>query len=195
MPRRREDRASTEAAARREAGPSAPVAPDTEIAAALRALAEEVGELRRELETLRDGPRPLPAATQGAHGWEAQAAPVTSGPLWARGLESPSPRRPTIPRLALEIAFLLAIATLAGVASLEPPVIVGLLAAAWALVALSEWLAWRSSRREAELLAGIARSEPHLGSDLGWLVPPLEHTAELDEVSASTTKLPPRGLE
>lgn len=184
MPRRRDDELQEEReTAAADAG--------AEVLDALHALAEQVGELQRELESLRYQQRALPPAPAEAAGWDQPRTLVSSGPAWTRSLDSPSPRRPAVPRLALEIAFLVAVAAAAALARLDPLAIVGVVAAAWLLVAALEWLAWRSAKREEELLASTALGGPRVESDLSWLAPPLEQTAELEEPRARAAKLPP----
>lgn len=59
-------------------------------------------------------------------------------------------------RFALEAAFLIVLAVIAGLAELRPTTIVLVMGAAWLLVAAIEWLAWREAprmtRREAVAL-------------------------------------------
>jgi len=50
-------------------------------------------------------------------------------------------------RFALEAAFLIALAVVAGLAELSPTTIVLVMGAAWLLVAVIEWLAWREAPR------------------------------------------------
>jgi hypothetical protein len=50
-------------------------------------------------------------------------------------------------RFALEAAFLIALAVVAGLAELSPTTIVLVMGAAWLLVAVIEWLAWREGPR------------------------------------------------
>jgi hypothetical protein len=50
-------------------------------------------------------------------------------------------------RFALEAAFLIALAVVAGLAELSPTTIVLVMGAAWLLVAAIEWLAWREGPR------------------------------------------------
>lgn len=59
-------------------------------------------------------------------------------------------------RFALEAAFLVALAVAAGFAELSPTTIVLVMAGAWLLVAVIEWLAWR----EAAPLTRVVREEP-----------------------------------
>jgi hypothetical protein len=162
-----------------------------EVVAALHALTDQVGELREELESLRGEQGALPAVAPETPGWEHRPALASSGPAWARSLDSPSARRPAVPRFALEVAFLVVVAVVAAVARLDPPVIAGVVAAAWVLVALIEWLAWRAARQQEALLAGISLGEPRVESDVAWFAPPIEQTAELDEMPAPAAKLPP----
>jgi hypothetical protein len=183
VPRRRDDEPEQREAAGADAS--------AEVLEALRALCEQVGELRAEVASLRLAQAPLPRTTEEATGWEQQPLPASAGPMWARSLESPLPRRPAIPRLALEIAFLVAVAAAAALARLAPLVIVGVVGSAWALVAAIEWLAWRSAKREQELLARLTVAGPPVESDLSWFAPPLEQTAELEEPPPRTAKLPP----
>ncbi|MFO7571251.1 MAG: hypothetical protein R6W48_01435 [Gaiellaceae bacterium] len=198
MPRPRDEQASREL---RKAEPSTTqVAGDeahpdrpAELVDAVQALSEQVGELRVELESFRaERARALPAAAPEAHGWDQRAALATDrSPAWVRSLDSPAVRRPAVPRFALEIAFLIAIAAIAAAARLDAPAIAGLLAVAWALVAAIEWIAWRSERRQESMLAGISFGEQRVESDLSWFTPPIERTAELDDVTEATGKLPP----
>jgi hypothetical protein len=58
-------------------------------------------------------------------------------------------------RFALEALFLIALAVAAGFAELEPTTIVLVMAAAWLLVAVIEWLAWREGPR----VTRVAREE------------------------------------
>ena len=58
-------------------------------------------------------------------------------------------------RFALEAGFLIALAVVAGLAELSPTTIVLVMGAAWLLVAVIEWLAWRESPR----MTRIAREE------------------------------------
>lgn len=50
-------------------------------------------------------------------------------------------------RFVLEAGFLIALAVAAGLAELSPTTIVLVMGAAWLLVAIIEWLAWRESPR------------------------------------------------
>lgn len=59
-----------------------------------------------------------------------------------------------VPRFAVEVAFLVLLALAAGLAELGTPWIVLVMVVGWLLVALIEWLAWRS---EADLASPAAR--------------------------------------
>jgi hypothetical protein len=59
-------------------------------------------------------------------------------------------------RFVLEAGFLIALAVVAGFAELSPTTIVLVMAAAWLLVAVIEWLAWRESPRTIR----VVREEP-----------------------------------
>ncbi len=50
------------------------------------------------------------------------------------------------PRFVLEVAFLVLLALAAGLAELSTAWIIAVMAVGWALVAIVEWLAWRSER-------------------------------------------------
>ena len=155
---------------------------EPDIAAELRALREEIGTLREE----------LARASKEAKSPE-QDAPAPSF-TWLSSLEPRVPRRLVVPRLLLEAAFIVAVATVAALA--EPLVIVGVMAGAWALVALAEWAASRADRRREELLYAPPPLAPEPVADPAWFTPPVEQT-RLEEPAASESetevaKLPPR---
>jgi hypothetical protein len=60
------------------------------------------------------------------------------------------------PRFAIEAAFLILLGVGAGYADLRTPVIVGLVAGGWAIVALIEWSAWRSQTRRSAKFVPIS---------------------------------------
>lgn len=72
-------------------------------------------------------------------------------------------------RFVLEAAFLIALAVVAGLAELSPTTIVLVMGAAWLLVALIEWLAWR----EAPRVTRVVREEPAAAP----VPPPIEPVA------------------
>lgn len=142
-----------------------------ELTEAVRELTSQVGDLQAELESLRAERRSgLPAGDADRHGWEEGGATVLrEGPAWVRTVDSPRPRGIAVPWLALEIAFLVAVAVLAAVAGLEPVAIGGVMAVAWALVALGEWFAARAEReRRAVLFGGGVPVAPTPADDRAW---------------------------
>ena len=67
-------------------------------------------------------------------------------------------------RFTLEAGFLIVLAVVAGLAELSPTTIVLVMGAAWLLVALVEWLAWRETPRVTRIVreeAVPAPPEPH----------------------------------
>jgi hypothetical protein len=107
-----------------------------QLDASLRAL-EAVEVFRRDADALRNDLRALRAL--GLGGGEAE-------PAWAmRTYESARPGLPGVVfRLAAESALIVAVAVIAGVAKFSSTVIVILMAGAFLIVALSEWLAARA---------------------------------------------------
>lgn len=106
-----------------------------QLDASLRAL-EAVEVFRRDADALRNDLRALRALGFGAGAAE---------PAWATQRYEPVRRElPTAAlRLAAEAALIVAVAVVAGVARFSPLVVVALMAAAFVIVALSEWLAAR----------------------------------------------------
>jgi len=140
----------------------------------VRELDSVANELRSELRALRAERAPAflddtewPVGA-GHRRDVAQPERLSSGWADSNELESdwigavpPPLRRPTeAPRLALEGAFLVLVALLAGLADLNATWIVIVMASAWALVALSEWAAaakragWRLEEVAAPASAG-----------------------------------------
>jgi hypothetical protein len=80
--------------------------------------------------------------------------------------------------MLLEIVFLISVAVAAAIAELDVAAIVGVMAAAWLLVALAELAASRAARRRADAvyaqLPGLAPGYP---TDPSWFAPPVERTA------------------
>ena len=98
------------------------------------------------------------------------------------------------PRFALEAGLLILLAVAAGFADLRPALIVLVMAIAWLIVSLIEWLAWRA-RLAAPPMPPAA--EPGPTAMPGWdveeiLVPAEEVVAysALDRGDALTTVLP-----
>jgi hypothetical protein len=63
-------------------------------------------------------------------------------------------------RFALEAGFLIALAVVAGLAELSPTTIVLVMGAAWLLVAVIEWLAWREGPRVTHVVREEAAPAP-----------------------------------
>lgn len=163
-----------------------------ELLDAVRSLAAQVGSLQADVQALRSGA--LPAADGDAHGWDERPAARQESPPWVRTLDSPGTRRPTVPRLVVEILFLVAVAAVAAIAQLDAVAIVVVMAAAWGLVAAAEWAASREAeKREAALLrSGLAATA--VRDDASWFGPPslarVAPVASADEDTAA--RLPPR---
>jgi hypothetical protein len=155
-----------------------------DVAAELRALREEVASLREQL-AQRD--------EEGRNG--SAPAPAPPSFTWLSSLEPRARRRPTIPRLLVEAAFLVAVAVAAALAELEPLEIVGVMAAAWLLVAVGEWAASRADRRHEELLYATPPPAPEPVADPAWFSPPVEQTMLDDgggaDSETAVAKLPP----
>jgi hypothetical protein len=107
-----------------------------QLDASLRAL-EAVEVFRRDADALRNDLRAIRSLGLGGFGDE---------PSWAsRTQERARPEVPAVAfRLAAEAALIIAVAVIAGVAHLSSAAIVGLMAGAFVIVALSEWLASRA---------------------------------------------------
>jgi hypothetical protein len=107
-----------------------------QLDASLRAL-EAVEVFRRDADALRNDLRALRAL--GLGGGQAE-------PAWAtRTYERPRAEVPgVLLRLTAESALIIAVAVVAGVAHLQSSLIIALMAGAFVIVALSEWLAARA---------------------------------------------------
>jgi hypothetical protein len=186
---------------------SEPQDPETkELLGAVRALSAQVGGLQSELQALRAQSRPLPPLVD-APDWDRSPPARRESSAWMRSLDRPGTRPPAVPRLLLEVVFLIAVAGAAAIAELDPVVIALLMAGAWALVAATEWLAARSALRHAEISAlPLSGAGGIYADDPSWFGPPVERTiveigedtqdgiedAELDEVTTPPPRLPPR---
>lgn len=174
----------------------------TEVLSAIRDLSAQVGDLQAEVETIRAQGRVLPPAERDAPGWEDRrwddprlpAASLT----WIETLEAPSARMSNVPRLLLEVVFLVAVAVGAAVAELEAVEIVAVMAVSWALVAVAEVAAARAERRRAEAVYGPYPLVSGYPSDASWFAPPVERAVERtvlditpDEGPPPPAKLPP----
>jgi hypothetical protein len=168
----------------------------SEVLRAIRDLSDRVGDLQAEVHSLRAQTRALPpGSSDDAAGWDDSSAPGPDMLTWVRAVDAPGARVPAVPRLLLEIVFLVAVAVAAAIAELEAIEIVGVMAAAWLLVALAELVAARAARRRAEMvyapLPGLTRGYP---TDPSWFAPSVERPAALGltEVGEDTQpRLPP----
>ena len=159
-----------------------------QLDASLRAL-EAVEAFRRDADALRNDLRALHALGIGA-------APAE--PAWAT--TSYDRARPEVPgvvlRLAAEAALIVAVAVIAGVAHFRSAAIVALMAAAFVIVAVSEWLASRARfvppavaflpplEPEGEPAPYIEAPAPEL--DQAWGAPALEPAEDTEPDSALT---------
>jgi hypothetical protein len=169
--------------------------PEAELTQVVRDLADRIEALQADVRRL-GGPG-LPSAEPGWIDEDAQPAAAPSY-AWVSSIGAPVRRRPGVPRLLLEVLFLAGVATAAAIAELDALVIAGVMAGAWALVALIEWAASRSDRRRdaIPMPAPAARPEP-LPADPSWFAPPVEHTLLEPAADSPTavTKLPPADPE
>ena len=173
-----------------------PTEQEAELVDAVRALAAQVGGLRDDVHALRAEARALPSGDPDRPGWDegAAAVAVREGPAWIRSVDSPRARGIAIPWLLLESLFLVAVAVLCVVAGLDAPVIAAVMIAAWALVALAEWLAARAERERLALVyrAGAAPIAASVPDDRSWFAMNGDDTM-LDAPSAERppARLPP----
>jgi hypothetical protein len=170
---------------------SGPAAEKDELAVSVRALSDRIEALQADVRRL-GGPG-LPSGDPGWSGQDEQPAPAPSY-AWVGSISAPVRRRPSVPRLLLEILFLAAVAAAAAVAKLDAPVIAGVMAGAWILVALIEWAAARAELRSQDVPGFAPRlpAEP-LPADPSWFVAPVEHTLIEPAADSPTavTRLPP----
>jgi hypothetical protein len=157
---------------------------------AVRELAARVGSLQSEVQSLRAQSRALPSAAVEAAGWDDTRTGGAENLLWVRALDAPSARAPAVPRLLLEIVFLVAVAVGAAIAELELAEIAAIMTGAWILVALAEWAAARAERRRAESVYGPLPGISGYPSDPTWFAPPVGR-APVDVGEDVPTKLPP----
>jgi hypothetical protein len=168
----------------------------------VRELESVASELRSELRSLR-AERTAPAGFEDED-WPAETG-FAGGTLpsagWVAAVPPPLARNMTVPRLAVEGAFLLLVALLAGLADLDAAWIVLVMAVAWALVALAEWAAAakRSRWRLDEVAPAVVVRGPDAADSTGpWDMPVVESTAIDEPAPASesktvVTKLPEPG--
>jgi hypothetical protein len=159
----------------------------------VRELEAVAGELRDELRALR-AERSAPALLDDER-WPVDPVAHPS-PDWVAAVPPPFARGVTVPRLALEAVFLLAVAALAGLADLSAAWIVLVMAVAWGLVALAEWAAAakRARWRLDEIAPPQAPAEGAAETTGPWAMPVVEATVVdegLDPESATiVAKLP-----
>jgi len=151
-----------------------------ELLGAVRALSVQVGGLQAELQSLRSQRRGLPASGADAPGWGDGGTQVRrESSAWMRSLDGPGPRAPAVPRVLLEVVFLVAVAVGAALANLRPVVIVVVMALAWVLVVAAEWAAAQAGMRRADAsqapLAAVAGGL--FADDPSWFAPPIERAA------------------
>ena len=165
--------------------------PDPELTDVVRELSDQVEALRADVRRL-GGPG-LPASEPGWNDEPGVSAPAPSY-AWVSSVGAPVRRRPAVPRLLLEVLFLIGVATAAAIAELDAPVIAGVMAASWALVALIEWAASRAARTRNAIpsYAPAPPTEPR-AADPAWFVAPVEHTLlePAPDSPTAVTKLPP----
>ena len=165
--------------------------PDPELADVVRELSDRIEALQADVRRL-GGPG-LPA---GEPGWNDESGDSIPAPsfAWVSSIGAPARRRPTVPRLLLEVLFLAGVATAAAIANLDATVIAVVMAAAWILVALIEWAASRaeSTRNAIPTFTPVPPAEPR-AADPSWFVPPVEHTLlePAPDSPTTVTKLPP----
>jgi hypothetical protein len=163
-----------------------------EFAERVRELETVAGELRAELKALR-AERTAPPRIEHET-WPGTG--LAPSPDWVAAVPAPLPRVPAVPRIALEAVFLVLVGVLAGLADLSATRIVLVMAAAWALVALTEWAA--AAKRARWHLDEVAPArEPTDAapseSTGPWDVPVVEATvadAPDSESKTIVTKLP-----
>lgn len=163
----------------------------------MRELESIAGELRAELRTLRAERAGIRRAAEplDEEEWPVEPGLSNAGlgpsPDWVASVPVPIVRPVAIPRIALESAFLLLVALFAGLADLSAAWIALVMAAAWGLVAISEWAA--ATKRARWRLEDVAAPLPLPGETAAestgpWNMPVVEATAvELPDVSESHT--------
>jgi hypothetical protein len=165
---------------------------DEDLVDAVRSLSTQVAGLQHEVQSLRSEARGLPGHDERP-GWDDGAPIPRDGSAWVRTLDTPSARRLRIPWLAVEIAFLVAVAALAVAADLEGPLIAGLMIVAWALVAVAEWLLARAARAEHAVIYGPGPVVTRLPDDRSWFGPTVDDTVlgSVEPGEQTAARLPP----
>jgi hypothetical protein len=167
---------------------------DDELTTVVRDLADRIEALQADVRRLGG-----PGLPSGDPGWSGEDAvpPTTPSYAWVASIGAPVRRRRAVPRLFLEVLFLIGVAAAATIAELDAATIAALMAGSWVLVALIEWAGSRADRRRdvmplIEPIEPIAPAEP-LPADPSWFVPPVEHTLVEPPADSPTaiTRLPP----
>lgn len=165
--------------------------PDPGLTDVIRELSDQVEALRADVRRL-GGPG-QPASEPGWSDEPGDSAPTPSY-AWVSSVGAPVRRRRTVPRLLLEVLFLIGMATAAAVAEFDAPVIAGLMLASWLLVAVIEWAASRADRKRDEIPSYAPAAAVEMrASDPAWFIPPVEHTLlePAPDSPTAVTKLPP----
>ena len=164
---------------------------------AFATFADRVHELESVASELRAELRALRAERAGPSRFEDEQWPADAGFAggqlpsadWIATVPPPLARALPVPRLAVEGAFLLLVALLAGLADLDAGWIALVMAAAWGLVALSEWtaVAKRARWRLDEIAPAVVVPEPEAADSTGpWDMPVVEATAIEPEASSAS---------
>ena len=161
-----------------------------EVLRALHALSSQVETLQVEVHALRNAR--LPEGDE-PHGWGEATPSLRETGTWVRSLDSPRAHGLPVPWLAVEICFLAAVAVLAVAADFEPPVIAGVMALAFVLVAIAEWAGARAARRRDALLYGSFVAPPSVPDDPSWLDAVTQRTEADAGTEATDPRLPPPG--
>jgi hypothetical protein len=165
--------------------------PDPGLADVVRELADRIEALQADVRRL-GGPG-LPASEPG---WNDEPDdPATAGSYaWVSAVSAPVRKRPAVPRLLLEVLFLVGVAAAAAIAKLDAAAIAAVMVGSWVLVALIEWTASRADRRR-DAIPSYAPALPvgQPAADPSWFVPPVEHTLlePAPDSPTAVTKLPP----
>ncbi|HUF55636.1 MAG TPA: hypothetical protein VMM55_03650 [Thermohalobaculum sp.] len=158
----------------------------------VRELETVAGELRDELRSLR-AERTAPPLLDDER-WPADPVAHPS-PDWVAAVPPPLARGLTLPRLAVEATFLLAVALFAGLADLSAAWIALVMAVAWGLVALAEWAAAaKRARWRLDEIAPPLTPEGVAETTGPWAMPVVEATVVAEgpdpESATIVAKLP-----
>ena len=164
---------------------------DDELTTVVRDLADRIEALQADVRRLGGPGLPSDEAA-----WSGESAGPATAPsyAWVASVGAPLRRRRAVPRLFLEVLFLIGVAAGAAIAELDAPTIAALMVGSWVLVALIEWAGSRADRRRdaIPMMEPTAPAEP-LPADPSWFVPPVEHTLvePAAESPTAVTRLPP----